>query len=106
MKSIFRKTALLLMLLALALSLTACYRDVDPWPASAPPVTELPPTAIATAEPTPTPYSSTLIPRTTVTPEPAATAIPQTVPAQEAEDFWDSEPTEVPGGSADPGVNG
>ena len=102
MKRTLRRIALLLMLLTLALSLSACYREVDPWPVSAPVSTELPPTAAPTQE-----IHTTLIPRTTVTPMPESTGVPQPVYTQQPDDdFWAADPTEVPGGSADPGVNG
>ena len=101
MNRTLRKFALLLMLLALAMSLSACYKEMDPWPVSVPLATELPPTAAPTQEP-----QETLIPRTTVTPVPEATSVPQPMITQDPSDFWDAEPTEVPGGSVDPGVNG
>ena len=101
MKPALRKTALLLMLLTTAALLSACYKDVDPWPVSAPLATELPPTAAPTQEP-----GGTLIPRTTVTPVPEPTVVPQPIFTQQPADFWDVEPTEVPGGSVEPGVNG
>ena len=87
MKPTLRKSILLLLLLCLALSLSSCYKEIDPWPVSVPLNTELPPTI-------------------TATPVPEATGVPQPVYTQQPSDFWDVEPTEVPGGSVDPGLNG
>lgn len=93
MKRRMLKTIGLLILLMLCTILTGCYKERDPWPASADFQTEetaAPPTAIPTAA---------------VTAEPVATAAP-TPETKEVQDFWADEPTRVPGGSAEPGTNG
>ena len=90
MKRMNLKALLLLMMLVTCMLLTGCYKEVDPWPASAPVATELPPTAAPTPE--------VII---------APTATPQPVPEPAEEDEWaDEQPTQVPGGEVDPGFNG
>jgi len=103
MKSNFRKVLLLLMLALTAALLTACYQDVDPWPVSVPPVTEAAPTAVPARV-----VDATLVPRTTATPvaQPAAPVAQPAAPVQTADDFWSSDPTEIPGGDEAPGLNG
>ena len=102
MKQLKRKALLLLMMLVMCMLLTGCYKEVDPWPASAPVATELPPTAVPTAVvpmvPTAEPVRATLAPLpppVTITEEP------------DEEDFWaDEHSTPMPGGEVDPGFNG
>lgn len=78
-----KRNALLLLLL-LCLLLTGCYKEVDPWPASVPIVTEAPP-AILRTQP--------------------VTAVPTQEPSDM--DFWiEEQPTQMPGGEAAPGFNG
>ena len=84
------KALLLLMMLMMCMLLTGCYKEVDPWPASAP---------VATLAPTTVP---TLAPTAPVTPVPAEPTI-----TPDEDDFWaDEQPTPVPGGEVDPGFNG
>ena len=99
MKKTNSKALLILMLLMVCMLVSACYKEVDPWPVSAPLATELPPTAAPTPEvtmpPTAEPLHATLPPPVTITEEP------------DEEDFWaDEQPTLVPGGEVDPGFNG
>lgn len=99
MKRNMLKTWLVLALLMLCLTLTGCYREMDPWPASTYDTLMPDPTAtsVVTAD-------STMIPAAPLqTQEPAV----QPADAQEEEiDFWADEATPVPGGSVEPGANG
>ena len=79
-----RKAILLLMLLLMCLLLSSCYKEVDPWPSSAPVTTEL---------------------AVTVTPTTEA-ALPSPEPTTVETDWADEQPTAVPGGNTDPGFNG
>lgn len=89
MKRRMMKTAGLLLLLMLCAMLTGCYKDRDPWPASANSYTEAPPTETVTVAP------------------PTAEPVPAAAPdVEEVQDFWADEPTRVPGGSVEPGTNG
>ena len=86
-----KRTLLFLLCLLAALLLTACHVDNDPWPVNV----ELP-TAVPAA---------TAVPVETATPEPIVTGVPgpglpTPLPAVT------QTPTEVPGGSEAPGING
>ena len=96
-----RNVLLIIMLLMVCMLLTGCYKEVDPWPASLPAVSEQPPTALPTAEATVAP---TAVP-VAVTLAPFATSEPMPEPPED--DFWaDEQPTQTPGGDAAPGFNG
>lgn len=85
-----RNVLLLLMLMLLSLLLTGCYKEVDPWPASVPVMTESSPTAVPTPE---------------ATVSPPATVVP--TQEQVEDNFWaDETPTQVPGGDVEAGFNG
>ena len=95
------KPLLLFALLMLTMTLTGCYKEVDPWPASSDFATAVPPTAAPAASPTMAPAAMPDMPVHTQEPS----ALP--VFDQEAEaDFWADEATPVPGGSVEPGTNG
>ena len=96
-----RNVLLIIMLLMVCMLLTGCYKEVDPWPASLPAVSEPPSTAMSTPEftaaPTAEPSAVTLAPYVTSAP---ASEIPE-------DNFWaDEQPTQTPGGDAAPGFNG
>ena len=102
MKQLKRKALLLLMLMMLCLLVTGCYKEVVPWPASAPMATERPPTAVPTAVVTMVPTAEPV--RATLAPLPPPVTITE---EPDEEDFWaDEQPTLVPGGEVDPGFNG
>ena len=81
------KRVLFLLFLA-ALLLTGCHVDHDPWPTSG-------------GLPTAVPAAATLAPDASV---PAVTAQP--VQQMTQSPVLTPEPTEVPGGSTEPGING
>ena len=94
-----RNVLLLLMLILLSLLLTGCYKEVDPWPASVPVSTDLPPTAVPTQAVTVVPPTAAAMP-----PSPVPT---QAVSEADEEVFQtDEESIRVPGGDMDPGFNG
>ena len=102
MKQTMLKMTALMFLLVLCMTLTGCYMDRDPWPASAD--FQMAEDAAAIATHTPPPALPTAVQVVATTFQPAPATVEPAV--REEVDFWADEPTRVPGGSAEPGTNG
>lgn len=70
-----KRFLLLIICLLCCLTLSACYVDNDPWPASAP--VDQSPTAAVTAMPTQEPAATAVFFTPSPEPEPAVTLVPQ-----------------------------
>lgn len=86
-----KRTLLLFVCLLSALLLTACHVDNDPWPMNA---------GLPTAVP-----AVTVVPAETSMPEPIVTGVPGPMLLTPMPGVTQA-PTEVPGGSEAPGING
>ena len=97
-----KRFLLLMICLMCCLTLTACYQDNDPWPASD--SLSAQPTVSVTAAPTQEPQA----PAAYVTPMPAAEPVVQIVPesAVTLAPQETAQPERTPGGDANPGING